>query len=682
MIDCQTKNFNSLKELIIECVKQNEEIIFTDRDKQLEIIAMELNCSKQPKCIEVCIGEWCSNNSLKDNERCSEYLAQNRKRFLNLEHHFFMLAQIRKIITYYFCYYIVRTLNYYGINFSVNVLSRKLWQKVFRYGMYLFLVMDCKRREEIYAKIKLKNYENALRCFPNVHYEIGECEIIFNKEAHIQIQKRIEKQICLLGGIKFLELCKKWLISSYDKDYDRYIIGRQKFPGLSDADSPIPINYLIQIGLKNIGVYPKKNLNIEDANKLFDEVCHEAQAYMYLLNLTSTSMFEEMFLAYEELPRYISRNLIYEFMVFPDQYSVKYLLKVINEVFLPIAKKTSNELGNFVENYYACANIILTSKKSIFTDVELKKSSEIKNEVVNEILDVLSINHSQVNDKFLRVGDETNAQTYPLIYLDEKKYYMFDARMSAYGFYCRLHNYLKDNIEQFNEKLGNQMEKFVRNFLAAKDLNPIHGKYSLGKGITQECDGIIEYDDCIIGLEMKYTRMMKDYSSGDDVKALDILGRGMLRGLNQNLQHWYDLIQQGSLELFHGEERNTLKWQKKDLFSISICSSEYRFFSAYIIIQKIINALIICKFSTSMPDRYGELDMFYKQQKKLRDLIKNFQQDENGKNLIKKLLSNVLFLSVPQLYMMCEKQEKLLFQVQQLLSSSKGTLDIYAELKI
>lgn len=682
MIDCQIKKFHSLKKLIIECVEKNEEIILLDRAEQLKMMAMEFHCREQSQCIEAYIKEWCRKNRLKDIEQYSEYLAQNKKRFSNFEHHFYMLAQLKKTIIYYFCYCIVRTLNYYGINFSVNVLSRSLLEKVFKYGMYLFLVMDCTKKEEINNRIISNDYEKLLSYFPDVSYEIGECEIIFNKEAHRQIQRKIEKQICLLGGIKFLELCKNRLISSYDKDNDRYLIYRHKSLGLLHVDSTIPINYLIQIGLKNIGVYPKKTLNQKETNNLFEKVCHEAQAYMYLLNLSSTSIFEEICLSYKELPRYISRNLIYEFMMFPDQYSVKYLLKVINEVFLPIAKKASNELGIFVENYYSCANIILTSQKSIFTDVQLTKLSGIKLEVVKEILKVLSINHSEVNNEFFKVGDETDAQTYALIRLDDEKYYMFDARMSAFGFYCRLHNYLKINIGNFNSKLGNQMENFVRCALSAKDLNTMYGKYSLKKGTMQECDGIIEYDDCIIGLEMKYTRLMKNYSTGDDVTALEILGRGMLRGLNQNLQHWYDLMKQGSLELINGEKRNTLKLREKRLFSVSICSSEYRFFSDYIIIEKIINALIRCKFSTSVPERRKELDMFYEQQQRLRDLIKKFEQDDNGKKLIKNILSNVLFLSVPQLYMMCEKQEELLSQIKQLLNISKGTLDIYAELKI
>ena len=116
----------------------------------------------------------------------------------------------------------------------------------------------------------------------------------------------------------------------------------------------VPIYYLIKLGMKNIA--SKTNfLEYKKELEIFWKICFEARAYMNLLNLSSDSIYEDIALPIDELPRYIVKNLIYDSLLVPDQLSERYLLMFMKNVFQPIIDEVYPELSGYV-NPDECPN--------------------------------------------------------------------------------------------------------------------------------------------------------------------------------------------------------------------------------------------------------------------------------------------------------------------------------------
>ncbi len=486
-----------------------------------------------------------------------------------------------------------------------------------------------------------------------------------------------------------MNLCKEILLKpSYNKFMDRFQITRHKNsytkPDSPLLDSSIPVNYLIQLGLKNIEESSSHIISHNEITHIFHEICLDATAYMHLLNISSNNIYEELMLQIPDIPRYISCNLIYESLLTPDQYSTEYLLTIIKNVFIPIASSESIELGNWVQKYYIIAKKILYSSKDQFSATQLKRWTGLRNDEFNDILSIIIIDSLDVNANFEFVGTEPNAPLHPVIRLSNGSLYIFDARLSAYGFYCCIHNYLKNKICNFNKKLGDNMEIFIRNLLNNNGWKVKNGTYHATKKESQECDGFIEDDETIVGLEMKYCRFTKDYQTGNDIALFDVLGRGMLKAFKQNLQHWYDLINSQKLKLNIPDMPNTyeLSWQSRRLISVSICSSEYRFLTSHTLVHKLLISLIQCSFGTYSLERVNELSNLLKTQKQVQIIIQKLSKN-NSNTTIDKILFDTLFLSAPEIYYMCKSNKRnFIKQLIHLLHVTTGTMDTYTDLTL
>lgn len=181
---------------------------------------------------------------------------------------------------------------------------------------------------------------------------------------------------------------------------------------------------------------------------------------------------------------------------------------------------------------------------------------------------------------------------------------------------------------------------------------------------------------------MKYCRLAKDYQTGNDIQLFDILGRGMCKALKQNLQHWFDLINTGSLHLERETKESTdiIEWKHRNLISLCICSSEYRFLTSHIISNKIIQALRYGEIGTYSPDKTDEISNFKKSQDQIRNIVNAFEK-KGYDDKLGKIFFNTLFLSAPEIYMMCQqKNVSFVKQLKQLISANFGTLDPYVEL--
>ena len=689
MIDYRIKDFEQVKKIFIACMKKYSYILKWPQNELEEKISVDISCptsNSYPRGIEKYLVSLLENLEEETNKN-EPLITFDGTKLTIYEHHFCMLSRFKNLVPDYY-QDIFRVLRFYGLIRKTMHLNKAQIEKIFKYGIYLYILPSYKKSPKELDERWFKQLEEARNHFNNIHYTIGIGELVYTNNSHKLIQSKLEKNICLIGGINFLHLCKVILLKpSFNVLLDRYQISRHKktytLPNTPLLDAPIPVYYLIQLGLKNIEKSPSYEISDDEKVLIFHRICSDAIAYMHLLNISSESIYEDLMLPLTDIPRYMVCNLIYDSLLTPDQYSIDYLLTILKNVFLPLARNESLELENWVNKYYILAKKVLRASKEQFSTTQLKRWSELKNDDFNDILSKIIIDSSKVNKDFLTVGIEPNAQLYPLIRLTNGNLYLFDAHISAYGFYCCLHNHLKNVIRNFNEKLGNYMEIFIRNMLNKNGWKVKNGSYKPNKKETQECDGFIEDNKNIVGIEMKYCRLIKDYSTGNDVALFDILGRGMLKAFKQNLQHWYDLINLQEINLKDPitSDVYNLSWQSRRLISVSICSSEYRFLTSHTVVHKLLCALINGSFGTYSPQRINELKNFLATQKQVRALISKFSNNVNQKETLDKIVFDTLFLSAPEFYFICKsKANNPIKQLIHLLHISSGTLDTYTDL--
>ena len=674
-------------------MQENQWLLYLPRDELEKKIAesfnLEVNDANKLDLIKF-LGKQIEDIA-NETDPINKKISVDGTRWMVYYHHLYLLFGIAHCVPGYYKD-VIEQLQDYGLLCKKIRLTDGQLDRVFKYALFLYILNE---RKNVGVRYNRRWYEaicNALAYFSNIPYEIKEGEIDFTPNGHLLIHQRLETKIKRIGGMRFLYYCREFLLRpSYNDLFDRYLIYRKKSTTLDLNTIPlgeVPIYYLIKLGMKNIA--SKTNfLEYKKELEIFWKICFEARAYMYLLNLSSDSIYEDIALPIDELPRYIVKNLIYDSLLVPDQLSERYLLMFMKNVFQPIIDEVYPELSGYVKRYRYLARCVLGLPKNIFTMKDLKRRSRLHKEEINEILDVIVLNYDEVNCDFTQMNAPTNFQNYPLVRTPDDKLYRFDKWLSAYGFYCSLYNILntsfKNNNLNLNKLLGIQIEKFVGEMLNNCRWSMKKGSYSFSKGDTQECDGFIENDENIIGIEMKYCRFLKDFSAGDDVKMFDVLARGMLKAYKQNLRHYYDLRRFGYLPLVTSEtpcNENKLIWNNRRFTCISLCSSEYRFFSAGLLSGRLLNAIVAADFATHSEERQKELNNLENIQRQIRDLVSKIEAIEDEYS-IKRVLHNVLFVSVPQLYMMCQLQKRgfdLIEQLRGLVSVSCGTMDIYAEL--
>ena len=696
MIAQRIDDFDEVILILKRCMKENQWVVDLTRGELVRVISKQIGSGEdEVDTLKLCklLKEKVENIAYKTNLN-DKLILIDGTRWMVYYHHLYLLYGIARCVPEYYKD-VIQQLNYNGLLCRKIRLAENQLIAIFKYSLFLYLLAGREKIDDRYNRRWFEGICNALKYFKNIPYEIKEGEIDFTPQGHLLIHQRFEAKIKRIGGVKFLDYCRELLLEpSYNELFDRYVIYRKKSTTPDPDTIPlgqVPVYYLIKLGMKNITAATNFLENEKTRQIIFEEICSEARAYMYILNLSSDSIYEDLMISIDEVPRYIVKNLIYDSLLVPDQLNRSYLLAFIKKVFQPVIDTTYPELSGYVRRYRHLARCVFSLKKNIFTVKDLKRRSRLNNEELNEILSGIVLDCDKVNCDFTHVNSATNFQIYPLVRLPNGNLYRFDNHISAYGFYCSLYNRLnidfKNKNINLNKSLGKQIEKFVVDMLENCKWSVKKGSYSFSKGDIQECDGVIENDENIIGIEMKYCRFLKDFSTGDDVKMFDVLARGMLKAYKQNLKHYYDLRHFGYLPLVTNEkssEKNKLIWNNRRFISVSLCSSEYRFFSAGLLSRRLLNAIFVADINTYNSERQEELKNLKDIQLQIREQISKFQIMEDKQN-IKRLRHNVLFVSVPQLYIMCQLQRKgfdLIEQLRGLLSVSCGTMDIYAELAV
>lgn len=426
-------------------------------------------------------------------------------------------------------------------------------------------------------------------------------------DVDAKIHKIIENNIKILGGYKTLKLIFDIFLKETNKKFERYLIFRNR-NGLGNSNTPFPFQYIIHIACKYLSNFKNTNITNNDIS-LFQKIVEDAIAYVDLLEIFEENPWAEINPRPEAIPFLIKENILLECLCFPIQYSPKYIIEILQGLYLPFAKIVAN-----IPKMYNCSSyvsfvkyILKLSPNSVITAKLLSSKLKTSISIIKEYLDYFSQNSQNVNINFNEAFKETNLYDKPLIKLDEERYFYLCTQFCGYSFlkvlYEDMSTYYNGNDKtHLGNKFGTAIEKFVYKLLENKNYAFKHGWYALETVDKGECDIILEDTDRTVFIEMKNSGIDREFELGNDVKVLNQLGRGSLFAQKQILHHKVFLLKNNNeCDLFESQKSITplfhLNVNDKRIFAVSLCGAEALFFTSGLISQKLMETLSYTRYT-------------------------------------------------------------------------------------
>lgn len=561
------------------------------------------------------------------------------------------------------------------------------WKELFEYASDLYAVSAPLYHQKLdYDTSDLIKAAKYLKKI-NINYEIIAGRIILSDISHNQIHVKLEGLVKSLGGFTTLNrLFYEDLQPRYVKKMDRYLIHRNKTT-LGKASDRVPYNYLINICGKFLskGVFTLTQIGKES---IYSEIVNISKNYLIILQLQSTSIYEDLLVTYRKIPEYIHKNMIFENLYIPNQYKPGFVLNILDNIFKSFYEELNCKEFTF-NDYYQIANVILNeySYCSTINFEDLRVKLGMNRQILINILNVIAVDNSYVNESYSKILTPTNLFDKPLIKLSEDTYFIIAPHFSGYSFCTVIYQILRSaNCLQLNRRLGEAIEQFVKDSLSAKRIPYKSGHYAITEPDKKgECDVILETEEKIIFLEIKKRSLPDTFELGDDVEVMCSLGDGMLNAQKQILRHRIYLQQNVSMKLFREQSEESpytvVESKERQVVSVSLCFSEYGFLTNKIISAQLLESLSIATYQATDSSKEESLDRLNKLTNKIVQLIPelNVVDKKNGHTIF----FNTVFRSLQQFLYVLEVSsnvDELVEYLTREVHLIDGSLDFYSSL--
>jgi hypothetical protein len=564
-----------------------------------------------------------------------------------------------------------------------------LLKELFESAIDLYHISSCtycaKLESDIADLIKaVKHFERF-----DISYEIFEGDIILQDDAHVQIHNRLEMKVKALGGKQTLkQLFFSELQPKYIKEMDRYLIHRNKsLIGETAGIRRVPYNYLINICGKFLDSRVVILTKSGEAN-LYSEITDESSKYLRILQLQGHSVYEDMFIEYRDLPKYIYKNIIFENLYVPIQYNPDFVLDSLLSIYKPLYDMNQSEKFAF-SDYYKIAELILKDYGfcSTITFEELRIKLNMKRKILRNILDEISEDKENINKDYTEILSPTNIFNKPLVKLKEDTYFLISPNFCSYSFSKVMHLILKNNkFSNLNRKIGELTEEFAKKKLNEKNIPFKSGHYALmNQDDKGECDIVLETKNEIVFLEIKKRSLPDEFELGDDVEVLRSLGDGMLNAQKQILRHRIYLQKHNKMRLYQEENENSLhselELKGRRIVAVSMCLPEYGFLTNKTISSQLLESLLFATYHATDPDKDVNLIKLNKLRETISKLVEELRPED--KKDARSVFFDTLFRSLQQFVYVLNRSNNVEQIVQYLTREIyliDGSLDFYSSL--
>ena len=391
--------------------------------------------------------------------------------------------------------------------------------------------------------------------------------IIVPEKNIIQISKKIESSIQKIGGEKFIT----YLLSTipFNSTYNRYLFSRTRSLNSGDIiELDVPYRYLFSLAVKH--VKPNEDIHLLQSDIFnINKTIENSKHFIALLQLQSYNAFETIFTSIEQLIPLVIKSVAYDTIFTLKQFKPTYLIKMIKGLLKNFYSEVLNldsplainfeELISLIE-FFLQENVQPTNFRK-FTIEQLEKEfpSLTKKQLISTL--ELFTHNKHINANYLNPFSHEEFTDYPLLKIGNL-YCIIDSRLCGFSFFTRLCKILKETINNFEGRLGTQLELFIYNLLNEKNITYHNGFYN----IQDECDTIIETSDSIFFMEIKKKQLQKRSLLQDDVELFYDISQSILHSQSQLGKHQLFLLKKGSLELY--EKRGKRNSSNKLLKSI------------------------------------------------------------------------------------------------------------------
>lgn len=486
----------------------------------------------------------------------------------------------------------------------------------------------------------------------------------------------LDRKVVSLGGYNlYYEVMKRFTENKYIGLIDRYIITRT----IDNEERNEPINLLINLSARHFTT-SKSNLTDIQKKNMSDEIIKIAEALLDILGVQGESSFEYANMKISDISYYIKKEMIFDKVCIPIQYSTQFILKSMDYMIAPWCEK-ANLIYSYKE-YRTIAEYILSikSKYGIIDHQHLYNRTKIAKYKIAQILKDVSIKAIDVNKNYNSIDSITNLYSRPLISLVDGSYCFIDQLFSGFGFYLAIYDLIKLNYTILDRFQGEVIETFLKNEMLAKGYNCLSGKYNDKNGLKgRDCDIILKSKQAIF-LEIKKQSIMNEFNNLDEITMYTSLARGMVKAQIQAFSHELYLQKNGYLDLDNGRchlNKNEVEFPSR---KISICFSEYSFLTNKSFTKNFLELLIKGNITAVDITRNDELDLLNENGADLKNItmnIKNYQTDTVNKIDI---LNNSIFCSLQQILTAvwcCDTEEQFYEILREWIIRIDKTLDPY-----
>lgn len=479
----------------------------------------------------------------------------------------------------------------------INIL-KKLYQK----NLYDYALKN-PSRESILASILKGSYIGKYK------FKYKDGKVILDKMKLIRCAKEIETLIIKIGPLEILLYFFQFLaIKSYDKNLHRYKFFRKYFNYGEDPVPFVPINYLIQLCMKNLS---KKEKRCKYTERAFKRLIGLSKDFLYLYDLYEFFPINALLFPHKYNKYLLYQNLLYNNIFSFNQGGSNNIIRMLKPLLMCDQNLFKEKMNcsydfyfSFIEKVYSESNKNGPTifRKSFFSEQELKLLSKISHigNVNSSYLLPTDFNKSQnpyYKKPFIDLGDK--------IFLADKSY-------SFWNFYECIFSQMNYKID-----VGKNFESLLIKYLQNKNFIVHFGKYIDPN--NKECDIVIEEDNAIIFCELKKKTITQKSLGGDQMQILIDLEEALLSSSEQLLYHELFLRENKQMRFINRTASNSiLNYDNKKIIRISISLFDLQIFNNHQVAMVLFDYLRHKKFYIKENDYQN---CMYKKMKKKIDII-------------------------------------------------------------